>query len=218
MPRSRLLVPLAVPLLLLAPAGCGGDESSGGSGGSGGGAGVDAGDAGERPGGDRWREDEESPYCDTWTLAEVEAFVPEPTLIEHSPEGGVFCVFDSTAHVDSGAGTGVVELRITAAEGSADYDRFRDAAEGGSGGGGSAGFGSSQEDDRTYDTFTADGVDFVVAGPDPSGDAVSYAYAALVDGNTWRANVVVPEALDDEAAAREVLGEKAVAFGEYVAQ
>lgn len=169
-------------------------------------------------GSDTWLDDEQSPYCDTWSLSDVEVFIEEPTLLEHDPQGGVFCVFDSKAHVTSGAGTAVVELRITAVEGSEDFERFAAAANGTSTSGG--GFVRPREDERNFETFTSNGIEFVMSGPTPSGSQISYAYAALVDGNTWRANVVRPEPFegDEEQQARDLLGKKAEEFGAYVAQ
>lgn len=88
--------------------------------GGGGGSGDDAGSG-------AWT-DEDRPFCNSWSRSEVETFIESPTLTEHR-EGADFCVWDSKAHVTSGAGTGVVELRATVYGGMEQYQKLAAAPE-----------------------------------------------------------------------------------------
>lgn len=122
--------------------------------------------------------DADAPFCNSWSRADVAAFIPEPTLLEFQ-EGADRCVWESRAHVTSGAGTGVVEMRATVYAGTEMYD----------------GLAAS---DKVTDTF---------AGPDGDVLQSNGVYMFLVDGNTFWVAATRGDDWDDarEQAARTVL-------------
>ena len=121
----------------------------------------------------------DAPFCNSWSRAEVAAFIPEPTLSEHQP-GADRCVWESRSHITSGAATGVVELRVTVYAGTEMYDGLAAAT------------------DKITDRFD---------GPDGDVLQSNGVYMLLVDGNTFWVSGTRGADWDDarEQAARKVL-------------
>ena len=123
--------------------------------------------------------DADAPFCNSWSRDDVSAFIPEPNLVDYQ-EGADRCVWESRAHVTSGAGTGVVELRATVYAGTEMYD------------------GLAAADDKITDTFD---------GPDGTVYQSNGVYMMLVDGNTYWVSATRGNDWDDdrEQEARKVL-------------
>lgn len=123
--------------------------------------------------------DADAPFCNSWSPADVAAFIPEPMLSEYQ-EGADRCVWESRAHVTSGAATGVVEFRATVYGGTEMYDGLVAAS------------------DKITDTFD---------GPDGEVLQSNGVYMFLVDGNTFWVSATRGDDWDEarEQAARTVL-------------
>lgn len=121
----------------------------------------------------------DAPFCNSWSRDDVAAFIPEPTLTEYQ-EGADRCVWESRAHITSGAATRVVEFRATVYGGTDMYDGLAAAA------------------DKITDTFD---------GPDGEVLQSNGVYMFLVDGNTFWVSATRGDDWDDarERAARKVL-------------
>ncbi|MDT0203035.1 hypothetical protein [Nocardioides sp. AE5] len=136
-----------------------------------------------------WVLGEKIGYCDEWSLSDVEAFIPEPTLLEYET-GRAQCVFDSKAHVSSGSGSATVELRVWVHAGPDNYERL--AASG-----------------KVTDRF---------AGPEGDAIQADGVYMLMAAGNTFYVSSTRGDDWDDarEATAREIVLKHAKRYLELV--